>query len=97
MSNTTATNDRASELRHVKDYYESTWLDYRVAWASPEVPALHMGYWDESVGTHKESLLRTNEILADRARIKAGDVVVDAGCGVGGLSLIHISEPTRPY
>ena len=31
---------------------------------------------------------------ADSTTIKAGDIVL---CKVRGLSLIHITEPTRPY
>ena len=28
---------------------------------------------------------------------EARQLLLDAGCSVSGLSLIHISEPTRPY
>lgn len=76
--------ERQLELRRVRDYFQATWLDYRIAWLSPEVPALHMGYWDSEVHAHRESLNRTNQVLAQRAGIGPGDVVFDAGCGVGG-------------
>ena len=38
------------------------------------------------------------EILKQMIKsMKRGSVVVDVAIDQGGLSLIHISEPTRPY
>lgn len=49
---------------------------------------MHFGYWDEKVKIFSQSLERENEILADKAKIKSSDVVLDAGCGVGGSSIL---------
>lgn len=49
--------------------------------------AIHMGYYDDSIESHEESLLRLNEIVFDIAKIGENDLVLDAGCGVGGSSI----------
>lgn len=49
--------------------------------------AIHMGYYDDSIESHEESLLRLNEIVFDIAKIGDNDLVLDAGGGVGGSSI----------
>lgn len=68
----------------VERYYDATWYDYRGFWMRPRDRALHFGYWDALVSNHSASLLRMNEIMADRAGVSVGAKVYDAGCGVGG-------------
>jgi ubiquinone/menaquinone biosynthesis C-methylase UbiE len=48
-----------------------------------------MGYYedDEKEISHEESLLKMNEIVSDTAKLQKGDLVLDAGCGVGGSSI----------
>jgi cyclopropane fatty-acyl-phospholipid synthase-like methyltransferase len=46
-----------------------------------------MGYYDDSIKSHEESLLRLNEIVFDIAKIGQNDLVLDAGSGVGGSSI----------
>jgi cyclopropane fatty-acyl-phospholipid synthase-like methyltransferase len=70
--------------RAIATYYEECWKDYRYFWLNRSNLAMHFGYWDESVTTHSQSLVRTNEVMADWADIKPGERVLDAGCGVGG-------------
>ena len=70
--------------RAIATYYEECWKDYRYFWLNRRNLAMHFGYWDESVTTHSQSLVRTNEVMADWADIKPGERVLDAGCGVGG-------------
>jgi SAM-dependent methyltransferase len=45
--------------------------------------AMHYGHHDPPGTPHLESLERMNEALADLARIRDGERVCDAGCGVG--------------
>jgi cyclopropane fatty-acyl-phospholipid synthase-like methyltransferase len=75
------------KTKEVVDYYENTRFDYRVAWLSRDNPAIHFGYYDEKARFHKEALLRLNEVMADLAAIRPGELVLDAGCGLGGSSL----------
>jgi cyclopropane fatty-acyl-phospholipid synthase-like methyltransferase len=48
---------------------------------------MHFGYWDETVKNFPQSLARENDILAAMVKIKSTDVVLDAGCGVGGSAI----------
>lgn len=73
--------------RAISHYYEECWQDYRYFWINRSNLAMHFGYWDESVTTHHQSLVRTNEVMADWADILPGEKVLDAGCGVGGSAM----------
>ncbi|MBI3915055.1 MAG: class I SAM-dependent methyltransferase [Chloroflexi bacterium] len=77
----------ADNLAQVRDYYERTWLDYRLLWLNPQNRALHFGYWDANTKSHAESLLNMNQVLANRIGIQPGQRILDAGCGVGGTSI----------
>ena len=68
-------------------YYESTAKDYKLFWIGLEDLAVHFGYYDQSVKSHRESLLKMNEMLARYANITSKDNVLDAGCGYGGSAI----------
>jgi cyclopropane fatty-acyl-phospholipid synthase-like methyltransferase len=70
----------------IVDYYKVCENDYRTFWDLDKSFAMHSGYWDEETKTLRDALKRENEVLAKWAQIKAGDRVLDAGCGVGGSS-----------
>ena len=72
------------QLRSVIGYYDGTWLDYRWLWLNSVNRAIHFGYRDGSRRSHAESLLKTNQVLAEAAAIGPGDRVLDAGCGIAG-------------
>lgn len=75
-----------SDIQKVKDYYEQCDSSYQ-HWGEVEPYNLHYGYWDANTKTHLESLDNMNRVLAEKADIKAGDKILDAGCGVGGSSI----------
>jgi tocopherol O-methyltransferase len=77
----------ASQLGAVQSYYNETWLDYRMMWMNPTNRSIHFGYWDEDTRTHSDSLINTNRVLASRAQFTPGELVLDAGCGVGGTAM----------
>lgn len=55
---------------------------------------LNLGYW--RAATDYEAAARAMvDLLADAARIGAGDVVVDAGCGFGDQD-VHMAETRQP-
>ncbi|MFK8102478.1 MAG: cyclopropane-fatty-acyl-phospholipid synthase family protein [Saprospiraceae bacterium] len=72
------------KFKDIIDYYDQTQFDYRVAWDNSENPAVHFGYYDEQASSHVDALQNTNKVLAELAQVKAGDAVLDAGCGKGG-------------
>jgi cyclopropane fatty-acyl-phospholipid synthase-like methyltransferase len=77
--------------RKIIDYYQDTENAYKDSWDLNNSLAIHYGYWDEKVKTFPQSLLRMNEVMIEAAKIKPSDIVLDAGCGVGGSS-IFMSE-----
>lgn len=79
--------DTGDDLGGVRAYYDSTWFDYRALWLNPANRAIHFGWWGPGVRTHARSLVAMNELMADAARVQPGDVVLDAGCGVGGTAM----------
>jgi tocopherol O-methyltransferase len=72
---------------NIKEYYATTKNSYIDSWAMHQAHALHYGYTDATVKNFEASLLKMNEVLMNTAKIKSTDVVLDAGCGVGGSSI----------
>ncbi|HEY6425341.1 MAG TPA: methyltransferase domain-containing protein [Pseudonocardiaceae bacterium] len=71
----------------IVDYYDETWVDYRLLWLNRDNLAVHFGYADASTRGHTDALKNMNRVLADRVAIQPGERILDAGCGVGGSSL----------
>lgn len=80
------TTTRSHHARIV-DYYEQTWIDYKLFWSNRKAHALHAGYWDETTRRHGQSLINMNKQVAEPLKLKPGVRVLDAGCGVGGSSM----------
>lgn len=73
-------------------YYKDTENAYKDSWDLNNSLAIHYGYWDKTVKTFPQSLVRMNEIMMLEAGIRTGDTVLDAGCGVGGSSIFLASR-----
>jgi cyclopropane fatty-acyl-phospholipid synthase-like methyltransferase len=70
----------------IADYYNTTQTHYETWWKLKETNALHYGIWDEKTKSFKHALSNTNIVLSDLAKISSTDLVLDAGCGVGGAA-----------
>ena len=70
----------------IKEYYDYTLPFYRFFYHK-ESNAVHYGFWDKSVKNHTEALLNVNKFLAEAVGVKSGDVILDAGCGIGGSAI----------
>ncbi|MGH8643487.1 MAG: SAM-dependent methyltransferase [Gammaproteobacteria bacterium] len=73
--------------RAIARYYDECYVDYRFLWLNTHNLAIHYGYWDAETRSHSGSLLNMNRVLAEQAGISPGQVVLDAGCGLGGSSI----------
>lgn len=73
--------------QQIINYYNATEIDYRLVWNLNKSLALHFGYWDKTTKSLPQALEKENEVLANLAKIKSSDYVLDAGCGVGGSSI----------
>ena len=72
----------------VEEYYDRNQRLYNFSWSRR---ALHQGLWEEGTRTNSRAELNGDRFMADCLDIDASDVVLDAGCGVGGTS-VHIAE-----
>ena len=73
--------------KSIVDYYKDTENAYKDSWDLNNSLSIHYGYWDKKVKSFPQSLLRMNEVMMEAAAIKSTDLVLDAGCGVGGGSI----------
>lgn len=70
----------------IAEYYDYTLPFYRFFYHK-DSNAVHYGFWDERVKNHQEALLNVNKFLAETVNVKSGDVILDAGCGIGGSTI----------
>lgn len=76
------------ETAKIAEYYDVTLGSYQKHWYKDSSSySLHYGLWEKGTKSLHEAFINTNKFLAETAAIKAGDVVLDAGCGVGGSSI----------
>ena len=73
--------------KEIINYYDYCDIDYKFLWRDRESLGMHFGFWDNFTKSHKESLLNQNEKLAELACVNKNDIILDAGCGVGGTSI----------
>jgi len=73
--------------KDIARYYDLSEVHYRLFWNLDKSKSLHYGYWDSSTKNFHEALLNINKILSQDSSISKNDVVLDAGCGVGGSSV----------
>ncbi len=78
---------REQRLGKILDYYKFCEDDYRSNWHLDQCQAMHLGFWDEETSSIVEALDKQNQVLAEIAKVKSTDYVLDAGCGVGGSSI----------
>lgn len=86
-----STIDRAAHNKWIAEYFDVNYKAVRRMWTNSQALALHFGYWDETTKTDYEAQLNTNRQLANRAGLRAGQQVLDAGCGIGG-SAVWLAE-----
>ncbi len=77
--------------RSIVSYYDATRLDYRILWFGKDNRSVHFGYYDDQTKSHEEALHNMNRVMARRAGVTDGDLILDAGCGQGG-SAVWLAE-----
>jgi cyclopropane fatty-acyl-phospholipid synthase-like methyltransferase len=73
--------------KDVENYYDQTEVHYRMFWKLEKSLGLHYGVWDDHTRSLDASIVNTNALLMEMGAIKEGDVVLDAGCGIGGSAI----------
>jgi ubiquinone/menaquinone biosynthesis C-methylase UbiE len=75
------------EKQQIIDHYNIVTKYYRLFWHGGKSNALHFGLYDKEHTSRTAALLHINKILADAINIESNDLVLDAGCGIGGSSI----------
>ncbi len=65
-------------------YYDINQILYNVFWSKE---FLHYGFWEKGIYSSREAALNQTVFCVHKLGIKRGDVVLDAGCGTGGVSV----------
>lgn len=79
--------NKNNNKKDIVNYYNTCEIDYKLFWDLDRSMAMHAGYWDKTTTSLSEALVKENEILAQWAYISKKDMVLDAGCGIGGSSI----------
>jgi len=77
--------------KNIAAYYDQTLNHYQTWWKLDDAMAVHYGLRDETTKKFSDELLNTNRIMAEMIHLKAGERILDAGCGVGG-SLFYLTK-----
>ncbi|MCA9143652.1 MAG: methyltransferase domain-containing protein [Planctomycetaceae bacterium] len=86
-SSLSATSRIANTNEAIVTYYDGTLIDYRWVMSTNRHFGLHFGYYDERHSTCAAACQNSNRTLAEKARLRSGMRVLDAGCGIGGSSV----------
>jgi len=73
------------EKKTIRSHYQLGTLFYRLLWG----PHIHHGLWnsEQSQESPYVAQCQLTDTLADLANIRAGEKVIDIGCGMGGSSI----------
>jgi tocopherol O-methyltransferase len=70
-------------LANIAAHYDDLDDLYRSLWGT----SIHHGYWITGKETVEQAVLNLTRLVAEQARIRAGDRVCDIGCGYGTTAL----------
>jgi tocopherol O-methyltransferase len=80
-------NSKIFSSKDIATYYDVSEDHYMYFWDLNQSHALHYGYWDSTTKTFREALANINNVLSQKAGIREGMKILDAGCGIGGSSM----------
>lgn len=78
-------------IADIERYYDKDQIFYTYIWSRT---ALHYGLWYPGTSKLSEAIRNTDRLVCQLLDIRPDDVVLDAGCGVGGSS-VYIAATTR--
>ena len=82
-----------NNLQVIEDLYDRTQKWYMIFYTDRDSLSLHYGFWNERTRSKKEALVNQYDEVSALLKPDPGDVILDAGCGVGGAS-IWLAEKT---
>lgn len=82
-------SDAAAYRDWIRGYYDENQVLYDVFWSDRDTLSMGYGFWAPGTRTLREALANQHREMAGRLRVGAADVVLEAGCGVGGAT-VHL-------
>jgi cyclopropane fatty-acyl-phospholipid synthase-like methyltransferase len=73
----------------IATYYDHTQVLYSRLWSKER---LHYGFWDPGTRKREDAIRNLDHFVARALRLPAGASVLDAGCGIGGTSILLAHE-----
>lgn len=70
------------DISKISEYYDTILPFYRLYFGSSY--GFHSGHFKPETKSKKEAVLNVNQFLAEQVGIKDNDLILDAGCGIGG-------------
>lgn len=71
----------------VKEHYDRVQPIYNKFWMNKKNLGMHYGFWNENTKNLHQAMLNENKEIAEKLKITREDIILDAGCGVGGTSI----------
>ncbi|MBC8124642.1 MAG: methyltransferase domain-containing protein [Candidatus Kapabacteria bacterium] len=84
--------ETALNVQDIVDYYDFCQVDYEEFWQLNARLCMHYGYWDATTPNLGSALSAMNVHVASFGGVQPKDIVLDAGCGVGGSSIFLASQ-----
>jgi cyclopropane fatty-acyl-phospholipid synthase-like methyltransferase len=81
--------DTASYQDWIRRYYDENQVLYDVFWSDRTTLSMGYGFWTETTRNLSEAMANQHREMADRLAVGSDDVVLEAGCGVGGAT-VHL-------
>ena len=78
-----------SAKRRVARYYDGMQFLYSSLWSSSGV---HYGFWEPGTRSRAQAIRNMDRLVACELALPLGSRVLDAGCGVGGTSMLLAEE-----
>jgi len=78
--------------QEIAEYYNTTQIHYEKWWDLKNSFSLHYGIWEKGIKTFGEAIINTNRIMMELSSISESDIILDAGCGVGGAAIYLASN-----
>lgn len=70
--------------KDIIQYYTECQTDYELIWHLKTHNCMHYGYWSKGITKLRDALNAMTCLVSQTGAIKAGEKVLDMGCGVGG-------------
>src|SRR4030043_1041158 len=72
-------------------HYDRNQIFYDLFWMNKKNLGMHYGFWEKGTENLHEAIINENKAVADALEVKESDIILDAGCGVGG-TVIWLAE-----